>query len=71
MDLRSKDTSSFLLFMDQLFDSLNGYLLFDARKPLKKVVRLDKDSPHTKFWQSAIETLRTFKSSSTRGTYQI
>lgn len=57
--------------MDQLFDSLNGYLLFDARKPLKKVVRLDKDSPHTKFWQSAIETLRTFKSSSTRGTYQI
>jgi len=50
------NTADFLLFMDKLFDSLNG----STRKPQKgKTLRcaVTSSSPHVPFWKEAIRVL--------------
>lgn len=64
---RSKETARFALFIDQLFDSLNGSSFYDARKPLKNVVKVDSATSHVDFWKEALIKIRSFKSSSAHG----
>ncbi len=54
------DTADFILFMDKLFDSVNGSSLsFDNYKPLRRTVTAE--GPHVSFWQEAISVLESMK----------
>jgi hypothetical protein len=62
LEKNAADTAEFLLFMDALFDSLNGHTrVCPKSKPLKGAVRLY--SGHQQYWLECINTLnaRTFK----------
>lgn len=50
------DSADLILFLDQLFDSLNSINRLAPRgKPLKGGVR--KDSPHVVFWNECIQEI--------------
>lgn len=57
------ETAEFLKFMDNLFDSVNGFQKFDkGGKILKTRVNcVETETCHTKFWKSAIKILSTFR----------
>jgi hypothetical protein len=60
LEKNAADTAEFLLFMDALFDSLNGHTrVCPKSKPLKGAVRLY--SGHQQYWLECINTLNTFK----------
>ncbi|XP_063221714.1 transposable element P transposase isoform X2 [Bacillus rossius redtenbacheri] len=60
LDKDAVDTADLLLFMDRLFDSVNGTMLKpQPGKPLRSAVT--SQSPHVEFWKEAVEVLSTFR----------
>ncbi|KAK9678986.1 Transposase protein [Popillia japonica] len=56
----AKETGEFILFMDSLFDSLNGNnKQAPSTKPLKGGIT--SNSPHEIFWRDAIKVMETMK----------
>lgn len=60
IDAAASDTAELLLFMDTLFDSLNGHKVkSESSKPLKGGVR--EDTGHQQYWSETINILKTVK----------
>ncbi|CAH1382058.1 unnamed protein product [Tenebrio molitor] len=56
----AEETANFVLFVDRLFDSVNGSVIKPAGgKLLRCAVKCD--SPHREFWVEAIQVLKTIK----------
>ncbi|XP_063216691.1 uncharacterized protein LOC134527710 isoform X2 [Bacillus rossius redtenbacheri] len=53
------DTADLFLFMDMLFDSVNGSSVRPKKGKLLRCA-VTKTSPHVDFWHEAIQVLRTF-----------
>lgn len=58
---RSVDTSQFVLFMDKVFDSVNGSSKFNKSGKILRTSEsvLENETEKTKFWQYAIKVFRT------------
>ncbi|KAJ8914841.1 hypothetical protein NQ315_014854, partial [Exocentrus adspersus] len=60
LDTSAEDTAQLILFLDQLFDSLNGNVkVGPISKPVKGGVTLT--SGHEEFWREAINIIQTMK----------
>ena len=59
LDVNGLATAKFIMSVDSAFDSFNGSLDGDHRKPLKLAV--SQDGPHIKFWKSMIEEMNSWE----------
>lgn len=56
----AEGTADFLLFFDQLFDSVNGLSVNTTHGKLMRTA-IRKNSPHHNFWSEAVSVLQLIK----------
>lgn len=61
MERRATETAEFLKFFDNVFDSVNGYGLFNIHGKLLRtgVDVLSEQTPHTEFWYNAVKVIES------------
>lgn len=59
MDPSAEDTGLLYLFIDKLFDSVNGSTILPPAG--KKLQLITKTSAHWNYWNKALRTLKTMK----------
>ena len=56
----AEDTATFLSFMDQVFDSVNG-LTFEAGNGKELRCAIKQNTTHLKFWDNCIKTFQSMQ----------